>query len=207
MLKPEINSMSTNRYGTILMDILVESLYTTAVPRIQQYVVDKIIEKYDAELLGKSPLEDPTAPENIRKDFIEAITRSIEDSLVVSKNAISFSVIDKSVLGYNGVSDPLSTLVFYLEGFLEEYAFIPKKVIVSRFGSDASLGRYKKGYLVSKKTFTKNGWDKKVSWDSVSLKYAKEEGIDIFDIDLSDVDGIILNVISESIKKFSNKVK
>ena len=199
--------MSTKVYSKLLVKIIRGNLLTTTIPMIQQYVIDKVIEKYDAKLLGKSPIEDPTAPENIKADFVDAMLNNIEDSLVISDTVVSFSLIDKSKLGYEGVRDPLSTLVFYLEGFLEEYAFLPRDVIRSMFKGNTQLGRYDKGYLVSKSTFFKQGWNKRVDWNKVSLKYATNEGIDIFNINLAEIDGIIVNTISKSIETFSSKVK
>lgn len=196
-----------NHYNK-LIKILKRNLSEVAVPKVADIVIDKLLEVYDYKLGGKVPLEDPTAPENIREDYIKSLRNSIESSLTITDDVITFGVGDRKDLGYDGVKDPLSTLVFALEGFLDEYAFIPAPIINQRFKKSNKLGRYGDGYLVSKKSFEKNKWDNYVSWEEVKLKYAPNESIDIFDVDVSEeVDNIFTNTIKTSITEFIAQLK
>lgn len=190
------------------VEILKRNIISVAIPKVTDVIINRLLDRFDEKLGGKVPLEDPTAPENIKDAYRESLVKSVEESLRVSDDIISFSVGDKDDLGYSGVSTPLSTLVFALEGFLDKYAFIPATVVKQRFAKSRKIGRYDRGYLVSKSSFEKNNWDMYISWEEARLKYTPEEAVNIFDIDVSEeIDTIFSDVIRKSIIEFLANLK
>jgi hypothetical protein len=193
--------------GETFRNILVNNIRGYAVYEITDIVVKHIMDKFDAELLGVVSKTDPSAPENFRDDFESMLYESIDETLVVNDKKISFGIGDMSKLGYGGVTDPLSTMAYILEGILGEYAFIPASIIKKRFRNASYVGRWDKGYLVTKDSFFKKGWDKFTTWDKVRWGFSNTEPKDILGIDINQVTSILENTITKSVEEFSAKVR
>ena len=191
-------------YSDKFKGILVRQFKAYGVPRISKIVVDQVMTKFDDHLIGVSTLDDPTAPEHFRDRFEEMLYNNIKDGMVISNNKVLFSIGDKDRLGYSGLTDdPMSTMVYILEGILGEYAFIPASIIKTRFRNEAVTGHYSGGYLVSASNFYKKGWDKFISWDKARWGFSNKGPIDIFTLDQAPIVKAISDTISRACEEFS----
>jgi hypothetical protein len=193
--------------GEIFRNILVNNIHGYAIYEITNVVIKHLMENFDSELLGIVSRSDPSAPENFRSDFENMLYETIEDTIIVSDRKVSFSIGDMSKLGYDGVTDPLSTMAYILEGILGEYAFIPENIIKKRFKSASYVGRWDKGYLVTRDSFFNKGWDKFTTWDKVRWGFSNTEPKDILGIDINQVTSILESTITKSVEEFSAKVR
>ena len=160
---------------------------------------------FDEHLIGVVDISDPTAPEHFRGRFESMLYESVKESIVITGNTVKVSIGDKNEMGYNGVTeDPMSTIVFIIEGILGDYAFLTKDIIQTRFKSHPYLGRYSGGYLVSKSYFYSKGWNNIVNWSDVRWGFSNKPPIDIFNINTVPVSDIISKTITKTCEEFSS---
>lgn len=184
-----------------LLKSIVEFIRIKIGPRLIQQVMDK----FQVELIGKVSLDDVSAPEHFQDDFMRAITEDIDASLISTPGGVGFSFGNKDKLGYSGeVTSPLQTMVFLLEGILGEYAFISPIIFALRRGnSGASKGRWDHGFLITKETFLKEGWEKVVPWEKARWGFSNTGPINIFEIDQTFIAEEINNAIKQGIETFA----
>lgn len=184
--------------------LLLRQFSGYGIPIISKVVVKQVMNKFDEHLIGVVTDKDPAAPQHFRSRFEELLYESIDNSLVVTDKTVSISFGDKSKLGYDGVTeDPITTMVYILEGVLGEYAFLDAKLIRRIFKYKAYLGRYKGGYLISKDAFFDGNFDASVNWDTVKWGFSHKGPIDVFDIDVSVVDAVVSETIRRTCEEFS----
>jgi len=186
---------------------LLREFKSYGVPLLMDSIVNHIMEKFDDNLMGKVTIKDPTAPEHFRNEFEEMLYNSIKGSLVVNDNSVTFSVGDKSSLGYDGVRDPMSTMIYIMEGIVGEYAYIPRWVIAKRFRNEGYYGEFEGGFLVSKSMFEKDQWSNFVTWEEVSWGFSNTKPIDIFTISESEFTLILTKTIEKAVNEFSAVVR
>lgn len=116
---------------------------------------------FDQTLLsGKSMPEDPTSPENIKKEVLDVVrARTIEavSKISYSDGTIHIKGLNSADLGYAGGStipkdfrDPPKNLLFafYIIGMIADVVFISKDTFKKLTGRDKPTGRFGEGYLM-----------------------------------------------------------
>jgi hypothetical protein len=155
--------------------------------------INAILEEYETQLEGIAPLTDPTAPENLKDDFLQLLYKDLEEKTRIEGNQLIIEIGDDSELGYDDPPDPtdtelLKTFVFILEGVLGEYAWIAddyydRGVIPPGFriaGAEKG-GRVGAGFLISKEVFFDEGWDNYLTWEQARWGFSDQSAKDIFE--------------------------
>jgi hypothetical protein len=168
-----------------LKKLLVKNIINAVKTDISQALIKRIMSQFQVGLIGKVDLSDPAAPEHFENDFLEILTETVNSSMVVTQDSVSFSLRDNSKLGYDGdISRPVDTMVFLLEGILGEYAFLTPKMYGKHMHKRGKpIGRWGKGALMMKERFFEDGWDKTFSWSEVRWGFSNTGPINIFEID------------------------
>jgi hypothetical protein len=192
-----------------LKKLLVKNVINAVRTDIANALIKKVMEQFHIGLIGKVSLDDPAAPEHFEGDFLEILTETVNSSMVVTQDGISFSLRDNSKLGYDGdISRPVDTMVFLLEGILGEYAFLTPKMYGKRMHKQGKpVGRWGKGALMTRERFLEEGWDKTISWSEARWGFSNTGPINIFEIDDSIVGDIIDETIKKTIKEFSAQLR
>jgi hypothetical protein len=192
-----------------LKKLLVKNVINAVKTDISQALIKKVMNQFQVELIGKVDLSDPAAPEHFEGDFLEILTETVNSSMVVTQDSISFSLRDNSKLGYDGdISRPVDTMVFLLEGILGEYAFLTPKMYGKHMHTRGKpVGRWGKGALMMKERFFEDGWDKTFSWSEARWGFSNTGPINIFEIDDSVVGDIIDETIKKTIKEFASQLR
>jgi hypothetical protein len=192
-----------------LKKLLVKNIINAVKTDISQVLIKKVMNQFQVGLIGKVDLSDPAAPEHFEDDFLGILTETVNSSMVVTQDSISFSLRDNSKLGYDGsISRPVDTMVFLLEGILGEYAFLTPKMYGKHMHKRGKpIGRWGKGALMMKERFFEDGWDKTFSWSEVRWGFSNTGPINIFEIDDSIVGDIIDKTIKKTIKEFAAQLR
>ena len=111
---------------------IVTVLKRDAIPLL----ISRVMVGYDrlSDVADQSP-EDPTNPANWRAEFLSALEEDLTRTFVVAGDRISIRLGDKQFLGYSGGNtidpndtEPLHWMVFFIEGLIDDWAFIsPEK--------------------------------------------------------------------------------
>lgn len=192
-----------------LKKLLIKNIINAVETKIAPALIDKIMEQFKVELLGKVSITDPTAPEHFEKDFLDILIETVNDSLIISSDSVSFSLRDNSKLGYSGdIVKPVQTMVFLLEGILGQYAFITLDIYEQhRKKMGDRLGRFGGGFLITKDLFFKEHWDRTISWNKARWGFSNAGPINVFEIDNSIVNKIIDETIKNTINEFSAQLR
>lgn len=192
-----------------LKKLLVKNVINAVKTDISQVLIKKVMNQFQVELIGKVDLSDPAAPEHFENDFLKILTETVNSSMVVTQDSVSFSLRDNSKLGYDGdISRPVDTMVFLMEGILGEYAFLTPKMYGKHMHKRGKpVGRWGKGALMMKERFFEDGWDKTLSWSEVRWGFSNTGPINIFEIDDSIVGDIIDETIKKTIKEFAAQLR
>jgi len=192
-----------------LKKLLVKNVINAVQTNIASALIKKVMEQFHVRLIGKVSLKDSAAPECFENDFLEILTETVNSSMVVTQDSVSFSLRDNSKLGYDGdIRKPVDTMVFLLEGILGEYAFLTPKMYGKHMHKRGKpIGRWGKGALIMKEKFFEDGWDKTFSWSEVRWGFSNTGPINIFEIDDSIVDDIINETIKKTIEEFAAQLR
>jgi len=158
-------------------------------------IVTNLMRAYDSEMAGRAPAGDKASPEEpiAREAFEKIIRESLQKTLVRSNNTVSVSAgnIEQLRLNLAGSASSLEShlksvgnnpwvldwLIFYLEGFGGEFAFISKDtydkfikagVVISRSDADFKRwGWYHSGFMISRAAYEARAFSKVVPFASV----------------------------------------
>lgn len=177
-------------------------------------IVDNLMRIFDSEILAHQLKIDPARPEVAREAFLSSITKSLDETftaqIVGSKTSVSFKTGNIDELLYNvdipehledmrGMKQPhpLQWLIFYLEGFVGEFAFISLDTLVGasttpgrkrnaqeRFGR---YGWYGQGFMVPKKEYEET-FGKVIPFDQVRHPFSGMHPSKLFERALEGVD-------------------
>lgn len=194
---------------------LLKDIKTTVIPQI----VANLMKVYDKELLVKEPGYDPARPSVARMAFKESVFKGLSQSLQASSGGFSIGTGDIRELGYEEHSEShlkslgkhppvLSWLIFYLEGFIGEFAFITEetyrkfaaKGIIAQSSVDkfSSWGWYGHGFLISRQAYIKKGLDKAVPFDKVRHPFSGSHPVKVFERAMDGID--FLSVAQNAMK-------
>jgi hypothetical protein len=192
-----------------LKKLLAKNIINAVKTDISQALIKKVMNQFQVGLIGKVGLSDPAAPEHFENDFLEILTETVNSSMVVTQDSVSFSLRDNSKLGYDGgISRPVDTMVFLLEGILGEYAFLTPKMYGKHMHKQGKpVGRWGKGALMTRERFLEEGWGKTISWSEARWGFSNTGPINIFEIDDSVVGDIIDETIKKTIKEFAAQLR
>lgn len=177
-------------------------------------IVDNLMHIFDSEILAHQLKIDPARPEVARDAFLSSITRSLEETfsakIVGSSASVSFKTGNINELLYNvdvpeHLEDmrgrkhphPLEWLIFYLEGFIGDYAFISLDTLVEaettpakkqyaqeRFGR---YGWYGQGFMVPRGEYEET-FGKVIPFDQVRHPFSGMHPTRLFERALEGVD-------------------
>ena len=200
-----------------LRDVFADTL----VPR----VLDNLMSVYDSELASKEPNYDVARPSNAREEFKAAIQNDLNSSLLKSANFVSVAAGDKSLLKYDRAGDPsyvktvpkgpsvFDWLIFYLEGFVGEYAFITeetykkffekKKVTKKALEKFSTWGWFGEGFMIERKVYFKQGLNQVVSFSSIRHPFSGLRPTKLFERALDGID--MKSIYSEAFRRATGK--
>jgi hypothetical protein len=145
-------------------------LRTTALPEIKEAfleVYDRLASSEEAEAGAAIKGKDPLSLVNLRPVFVNQLNRDLASAEIVD-GELAVSVLDRSLLGYAGATptgsvDTVDILAFYIEGMIEEHAFItPEQYTKGRAGASRgnSGGRVGGGFMMTRRNYEREGWEK-----------------------------------------------
>jgi hypothetical protein len=183
--------------------------------------INAVLEEYETQLEGIAPITDPTAPENLKDEFIKLLYDDLESKTRFEGNKLIVEIGDEEDLGYenppdNTDTDLLKTFVFILEGVLGEYAWIAddyydRGLIPPGFFLEGAQkgGRVGAGFLLSKDLFYHEGWDNYLNWEQVRWGFSNQEAKDIFEDanEKFDWTPYIRKVFEDTIKEFKARYR
>jgi hypothetical protein len=192
-----------------LKKLLIKNITNAVRAKIGPEIINRIMEKFNVGLIGKVTTKDPSAPEHFEDDFFSALNEDLNSSMVVTPEGITFSLGDRKKLGYDGnIEKPLQTMVFIMEGILGEYAFIsPDKYKLHRSGTGVKFGRWSGGFLITKDSFFKEKWDKRVSWGEARWGFSNTGPINVFEMDQEFISEMIDATIKSTIEEFAASLR
>lgn len=149
---------------------LSEVLRTVALPEIQAEflkVYDYLADIEEAEAGSAIKGKDPLSLKNLRNVFASQLNRELARA-EIENGQLVIKIMDKSLLGYGGPTPtgPVQTvdiLAFYIEGMVEEHAFItPEQYKRGRKGEVRGNfgGRVGGGFMMTRRNYEREGWDK-----------------------------------------------
>jgi len=145
-------------------DVLKKKLIEVIKSDIKDDIVAELMKKYDEEVI---PLEDPDEPEEVspsgcREEFKEFLEKSIEDSIRIEGDSISFGIGDESKLGLGEeldkeTTDCLKIISTILNGISGEYVLVTSRMTGKLEGRTGEAELWtKEGY---DKVALMRGWD------------------------------------------------
>jgi len=173
----------------VLKEKLVELLKTD----IRDDIVSGLMQRYDDEIVA---LEDPEEPEEVspsfcRREFKEFLEETIENSIKIGKNSISFGIGDQAKMGLDEelddqTTDCLKIIATILSGISGNYILVTTEMAMRMFPGrlNYDLGRTGEAYIMRVEEYNegmaKYGWSPQPIW-----KFSNFEGIpDFFDAEL-----------------------
>lgn len=169
-------------------------------------IVDKLMKKFDDEIVPLEDSEDPARPSVFRNEFAKFLLKTIKKYTNVYNNKVEIGVGDSEALGFGEVLDEETTdgikiIGTIIQGISGEYVLITSDMIghrVGRFGGAFLLPREKYGKEASRK-----GWDPgRPSWH-----FSNFSGLpDFFKIDISEEVSEFVEDVTENLKKAMMKL-
>ena len=165
---------------------IVTVLKRDAIPLL----ISRVMVGYDrlSDVADQSP-EDPTNPANWRAEFLSALEEDLTRTFVVAGDRISIRLGDKQFLGYSGGNtidpndtEPLHWMVFFIEGLIDDWAFISPEKFTQITGQPykPGWGRFESGFMVSRGDYEEQGWDKRIPFSEVRHPFSGFAPLDIF---------------------------
>jgi len=123
--------------------------------------------EYGPLVVGK----DPSALENFRHLFVQQIDREL-DGIRIDGNSLIIEVGNKDLWGVGRSKEPNSGdapqgdpqsvdfLGYYIEGFIGEFGFLTMDHYRLRRKKAKNIGRFGKGFLISKEAYEKEHWER-----------------------------------------------
>lgn len=171
--------------------VLKEKLVELLKADIKDDIVSGLMQKYDDEIVSLEDEDDPMRPSLCRKEFREFLEETIENSIKIEKNSISFGIGDSRKLGLeeelsDETTDCLKIVGTILNGVSGNYILITVDMARRMFPGrrNYDLGRTGEAYIMRVEEYeegmARSGWPPQPIW-----KFSNFEGIpDFFDVEL-----------------------
>lgn len=142
---------------------------------IKKDIISQLMDRFDNEIIPLQDENDPMRPSVCRDEFMVFLEETIDDSLVVTRNKITFGVGDERKLGFEeeldqDTTDCIKIIGTILQGISGEYVLITTEMAREMFPKTYSgrLGRTGQAYLMSREEYNQGielrGWPDKPSW-------------------------------------------
>ena len=171
-------------------DLISSNIQIVVTTQAIPHLIDLVMKGYDSLSQRMNTLpEDPTNPSHWRQEFKASLQRDLEQNLLITSKGLIVRLGNKEFLGYASGntndpndSNPLTWMVFYIEGLVGEWAFISPEVYEKHANKppDPSWGRFADGFMISKAQFDADGWSKAVSFEEVRHPFSGFSPLDIF---------------------------
>jgi len=171
--------------------VLKEKLVGLIRSDIKNDIVSELMEKYNKEIVSLEDEEDPMRPSLCRKEFKEFLEETVENSIKIKQNSISFGVGDSQKLGLeeelsDETTDCLKIIGTILNGISGNYILITTDIAQEMFPGryEYDLGRTGGAYVMRVEEYNEGmaryGWPPQPIW-----KFSNFEGIsDFWDVDM-----------------------
>lgn len=171
----------------VLKEKLAELLRTD----IKDDIVSKLMDKFDEEIVSMEDEDDPMKPSLCREEFREFLEKTIESSIKIEKNNVSFGIADARKLGLeeeldDRTTDCLKIIGTILNGISGNYILITVDMAQEMFPGryEYDLGRTGGAYIMPREEYEegvrKYGWKPQKIWT-----FSNFEGLpDFFDVDI-----------------------
>lgn len=165
-------------------------------------IVDKVMERYDDEIIPYGDTEDPVNPFECREEFKQFLEEDIKENLKVVNNFVEIGVGNEEKLGFGSELDENTTdcvkiIGTILQGISGNYVLVTSQM------TGGPEGRTGKAFIMPEKHYraeaVPKGWDpNKKIWS-----FSNFPGIPDFftGLDLSDIVERINRKLGEAIKK------
>lgn len=165
-------------------------------------IVDKLLEKFDDEIIPFEDYDDPARPSLCRDEFKQFLTESLEENIKIVNNFVEIGVGDERKLGFGeeldeNTTDCIKIIGTILQGVSGNY------VLVTSDMTGGPEGRFGKAFIMPESKYRleadSKGWDPaKPSW-----KFSNFPGLPDFfaGLDLGDIVKRINIKFGEAIKK------
>ena len=142
---------------------------------IKNDIVSQLMDRFDDEIIPFQDENDPMRPSVCREEFQIFLEETIDESLVVREDQITFGVGDERKLGFkealeDDTTDCIKIIGTILQGISGEYVLITTSLAREMFPKDYSggLGRTGRAYLMSREKYNRGielrGWPERSSW-------------------------------------------
>lgn len=171
----------------VLKEKLVEIIKTD----IMNDISSELMERFDEKIVAFEDEDDPMRPSLCKEEFREFLEETIEGSIKIEKDGISFGIGDSRKLGLeeelsDETTDCLKIIGTILSGISGNYILVTEDMARQMFPGrrNYDLGRTGEAYIMRVEEYNagmaRYGWPPQPVW-----KFSNFEGIpDFFDIDV-----------------------
>ena len=152
-------------FSSKILEQAQKKVSTVLSEKLSPIVVEEIMKSYDTMLVGAEGSigsKDPTAPSNLRSIFQSYLENQASNALSVTKEGISFRLINARDIGFpsgppKDSSSKLKLIFFYIEGMIGDLVFIDRETykVFNPNNQNSSLGRFGEGFLLSGNAYRK----------------------------------------------------
>jgi hypothetical protein len=195
---------------------IAESVGKDAIKRLRDYlssdgpggkqVIGAFMEEFE-KLSERSPADDPTNLKNHMKFILSHVKETWDASLSVTDTGeISIGVCKDEILGFDvdrnklrHSPSPVVWTVFLIRGIAGRYAFVNPETYFKKKGAPMPV-QYAGGFLISKRAWISEGWDKAVgSFEAYEHPASGAPPIPFFDnvIRKIDLEAMVNSVLSD----------
>jgi len=203
-----------------MLDSLISVMRTDLIPDISA----NLMRVFDAELVSKEPSYDPAVPSAARSAFKESIEGSLNSTLLRKGNTISLATGDIKELNLDNLNlsslssvgrgpKPLDWLVFYLEGFIGDFAFITEETFKKfvdagltpkkSFDKFSSWGWYGKGFMIPQKAYFARKFNDVVPYPSVRHPFSGVHPTLLFERAMEGID--FSKIVEKALKRATGR--
>ena len=89
-----VNKLITQKYThlCVVPCSFAKNVINAVKTDISQVLIKKVMEQFNVGFIGKVSLDDPAAPEHFEDDFLGILTETVNGSMEVTQESISFSL-------------------------------------------------------------------------------------------------------------------
>jgi len=164
----------TQKFSAPYMELLRVNLdtilRTVALPDIQEAfleVYDRLAAQEESEAGAAIKGKDPLSLVNLRPVFVNQLRQQLARAEIVD-GELYVKILDKALLGYagdapTGPAETVDILAYYIEGMVEEHAFITVEQYKRGRGKESRGnygGRVGAGFMMTRRNYEREGWEK-----------------------------------------------